>query len=59
MPIYQSKKFRESPLAHRLLDGLTGLEIGGAAHNAFGLDVLNVDRFPIGSDGHRNKRRIF
>ena len=44
MPIYHSKKFRESPLAHELLDGLQGLEIGGAAHNAFGLDTLNVDR---------------
>lgn len=44
MPIYHSKKFRESALAHELLDGLQGLEIGGAAHNAFGLDTLNVDR---------------
>jgi len=44
MPIYHSKKFRESPLAHKLLDGLQGLEIGGAAHNAFGLDTMNVDR---------------
>lgn len=46
MPIYHSKKFPESQLAHQLLDGLTGLEIGGAAHNAFGLDTLNVDRIP-------------
>jgi len=44
MPIYHSKKFQESQLAHQLLDGLTGLEIGGAAHNAFGLDTINVDR---------------
>ena len=44
MPIYHSKKFQESALAHQLLDGLTGLEIGGAAHNAFGLDTMNVDR---------------
>jgi len=44
MPIFHSKKFRESALAHQLLDGLQGLEIGGAAHNAFGLDTLNVDR---------------
>lgn len=35
--------FRESALAHRLLDGLSGLEIGGAAHNPFGLKTLNVD----------------
>lgn len=46
MPIYHSKKFPESQLAHQLLDGLKGLEIGGAAHNAFGLDTLNVDRIP-------------
>ena len=35
---------RESALAHRWLDGLRGVEIGGAAHNAFGLDTINVDR---------------
>ncbi len=35
--------FRESALAHRYLDGLSGLEIGGSAHNAFGLDTRNVD----------------
>jgi ubiquinone/menaquinone biosynthesis C-methylase UbiE len=44
MPIYNSKKFPESALAHNLLDGLVGLEVGGAAHNAFGLDTMNVDR---------------
>jgi SAM-dependent methyltransferase len=33
----------ESALAHRYLDGLRGIEIGGAAHNAFGLKTLNVD----------------
>jgi hypothetical protein len=43
MPIYSSKRFRESTLAHRYLDGLKGLEIGGSYHNAFGLDTLNVD----------------
>jgi SAM-dependent methyltransferase len=35
---------RDSALAHRWLDGLRGVEIGGAAHNAFHLDTLNVDR---------------
>lgn len=34
---------KESALAHQFLDGLTGLEIGGAAHNQFGLNTLNVD----------------
>ena len=36
-------KFKESALAHRLLDGLEGLEIGGSAHNSFGLKTRNVD----------------
>lgn len=36
-------KFRESRLAHHYLDGLVGLEIGGSAHNAFGLNTRNVD----------------
>lgn len=36
-------KFPESKLAHQLLDGLRGLEIGGSAHNPFGLKTLNVD----------------
>jgi len=36
-------KFRESPAAHRYLDGLSGLEIGGSAHNSFGLKTRNVD----------------
>jgi SAM-dependent methyltransferase len=35
---------RDSALAHRWLDALKGVEIGGAAHNAFHLDTLNVDR---------------
>jgi len=34
---------RDSALAHRWLDGLRGVEIGGAAHNAFHLDTINVD----------------
>lgn len=36
-------KFKESALAHRLLDGLNGIEIGGSAHNPFGLKTLNID----------------
>ena len=35
--------FPESQLAHRFLDGLEGLEIGGSAHNPFGLRTRNVD----------------
>lgn len=36
-------KFVESELAHQYLDGLKGVEIGGSAHNPFGLDTINVD----------------
>jgi SAM-dependent methyltransferase len=36
-------RFKESLLAHKLLDGLEGIEIGGAAHNPFGLRTRNVD----------------
>jgi SAM-dependent methyltransferase len=32
-------------LFHEYLDGLKGVEIGGAAHNDFKVDVLNVDRY--------------
>lgn len=37
-------KFPESALAHFYLDGLHGIEIGGSAHNSFGLNTINVDR---------------
>ncbi len=33
----------ESKHAHKLLDGLKGIEVGGGAHNAFGLNTVNVD----------------
>lgn len=35
--------YKESALAHKYLDGLTGIEIGGSAHNPFGLKTLNID----------------
>jgi SAM-dependent methyltransferase len=34
---------RESALAHRYLDGLRGVKIGGSIHNPFGLNTLNAD----------------
>jgi glycosyltransferase involved in cell wall biosynthesis/SAM-dependent methyltransferase len=34
--------FKEHELAHALLDGLRGLEIGPASHNPFGLQTRNV-----------------
>src|SRR5665647_453019 len=37
-------KFKDSKLAHEYLDKLTGIEIGGSAHNSFHLpDCINVD----------------
>lgn len=37
-------KFKDSALAHKYLDHLCGVEIGGAAHNPFNLpNCLNVD----------------
>jgi SAM-dependent methyltransferase len=37
-------KFKQSPHAHQTLAGLTGIEVGGSAHNEFGLNTINVDR---------------
>jgi SAM-dependent methyltransferase len=37
-------KFHDSAIAHRYLDDLNGIEIGGSAHNAFNLPrCINVD----------------
>lgn len=36
-------KFRESDIAHRVLNGLRGIEIGASAHNPFGLNTINID----------------
>lgn len=36
-------RFRQSKLALEYLNGLAGLEIGGSAHNPFGLNTKNVD----------------
>jgi SAM-dependent methyltransferase len=38
----------ESRLAHRYLDGLQGIEIGGSALNPFGLNTINVDNIDHG-----------
>jgi hypothetical protein len=38
-------KFPESKFAHWYLDGFKGIEIGPAAHNPFGLNTINVERF--------------
>lgn len=36
-------KFKDSKIAHKYLDGLRGIEIGGSAHNPFNLNTINVD----------------
>ncbi|KAL3090577.1 hypothetical protein niasHS_005489 [Heterodera schachtii] len=36
-------QYNESKLAHRLLDGKRGIEIGASMHNPFGLDTWNID----------------
>ena len=40
------KYFKEIYLDYQLkyLDNLIGIEIGGSAHNSFGLNTINVDR---------------
>ena len=43
--LHRRRTVRSSALAHRWLDGLQGVEIGGAAHNDFGLHTINVDRY--------------
>lgn len=35
----------DSSFVHTYLDGLKGIEIGASAHNDYGLDALNVDRY--------------
>lgn len=45
MPIYKGIFFKESALAHQLLDGMKGLEIGGSRHNQWGLDIVNCDKW--------------
>ena len=36
-------QYPESKLAHKLLDGMKGIEIGASLHNPFCLNTLNVD----------------
>ena len=36
-------KFRNSPLATKLLSNLSGIEIGASTHNSFNLNTKNVD----------------
>ena len=43
MPVYKSRRFPESAVVHKYLDDLRGVEIGGALHNSFGVNVINVD----------------
>ncbi|MCL4534603.1 MAG: class I SAM-dependent methyltransferase [Bacteroidetes bacterium] len=52
-------KFPESALAHKYLDGLSGIEIGGAAHNPFGLNTLNIDLSDSMDSAYKQLERRF
>lgn len=54
-PLPKYIKFQESQLAHNLLDNLRGIEIGGSAHNPFGLNTLNIDYTDDYSTGFKNE----
>ena len=41
-PVVGQPVFKESQLAHQMLDGLKGLEIGPSSHNPFGLNARYV-----------------
>ncbi|MDE2180249.1 MAG: methyltransferase domain-containing protein [candidate division NC10 bacterium] len=56
VPSGEGRVFREHDLAHALLDGLSGLEIGAAAHNPFGLRTRNV-ALPEGYDFYAEHQR--
>ncbi len=43
-PVVRQPVFKESQLAHQMLDGLEGLEIGPSSHNPFGLNAHYVGR---------------
>jgi SAM-dependent methyltransferase len=47
----------ESPFVHRHLDGLKGIEIGASAHNDFGVDAINVDRFASMDTAYKREER--
>jgi SAM-dependent methyltransferase len=55
-PSTRPRVFPEHWLAHELLDGLTGLEIGAAAHNPFGLETRNVAS-PEGAEFYAEEQR--
>lgn len=54
MPVYNQLFFKESTLAHQLLDGMKGLEVGGGRHNQWGenIDITNCDKFAPGTPQH-------
>jgi SAM-dependent methyltransferase len=55
--LHNRRTMHRSALAHRWLDGLRGVEIGGAAHNDFGLDTLNVDRYASDDTVYKREER--
>lgn len=51
-------QFKDSALAHKYLDNLTGVEIGAAFHNPFNLNTINVDRKDIYGNYIDEQKRI-
>jgi SAM-dependent methyltransferase len=59
-PTRLQARLRRRPLLRFValyLEGLRGIEIGGAAHNDFGLDALNVDRYDAMNTVYKNAER--
>lgn len=48
---------RPYPLAVRYLGGLKGIEVGGSAHNQFGVDAINVDRYEAMDTIYKDEER--
>lgn len=51
-------KFPDSALAHKLLDGKRGIEIGPSAHNPFNLCTVNVGHDTAGSVYEKEERDL-
>jgi SAM-dependent methyltransferase len=46
---------RQSAFTQRHLAGLKGIEIGASAHNDFGIDAINVDRYHAGDTVYKQE----
>jgi len=55
--LHHRRTHHRSAFADAWLGGLRGVEIGGAAHNDFGLDTVNVDRFAGADTVYKREER--